>query len=283
MLRHTMRALLLLCACVSLAVGQEKSKPTACTGCHLDVKQDFVRTAHATAEADKKDCVACHGESEKHIAAEGDKPPDHLAKSASKQQIVERCLTCHGQDEERGNFRRSEHKGGGLSCLSCHRVHFSPVRRPLLRKAQVELCVDCHARQKAEFARPSRHPLANGAVQCTDCHAQHGSFAPRQMRSASGQQALCAKCHQEQSGPFVFEHTVVRGEGCVTCHQPHGSANPRLLKQPTVNLLCLRCHTPGARTARETPGFHNQNERFQACTLCHTDIHGSNLHQAFLR
>jgi predicted CXXCH cytochrome family protein len=88
----------------------------------------------------------------------------------------------------------------------------------------------------------------------------------------------------EKAGPFVFEHQPVKTEGCVACHTPHGSSNPRLLKRSQINVLCLECHTltidspvPGI------PGFHNQAVKYQACTVCHTNIHGSNFSDVFFK
>ncbi|MBI1941936.1 MAG: cytochrome C, partial [Acidobacteria bacterium] len=121
-------------------------------------------------------------------------------------------------------------------------------------------------------------------VKCTDCHNQHGGFLTKQLRSTAAQDAVCFKCHVDKAGPFVFEHAPVKTEGCIACHTPHGSSNPRLLKRSQVNLLCLECHTitidspvPGL------PSFHNQSQKYQACTLCHMAIHGSNFSSVFFR
>jgi len=95
---------------------------------------------------------------------------------------------------------------------------------------------------------------------------------------------VCFKCHAEKAGPFVFEHAPVKTEGCVVCHaQIHGSSNPRLLSRANVNLQCLECHTVTPLAGGGTPGFHNQAQKYQACTLCHTQIHGSNVDKDFLR
>jgi hypothetical protein len=57
-----------------------------------------------------------------------------------------------------------------------------------------------------------------------------------------------------------------------------------MLKRPRINLLCLDCHTfTSGRLVRGTPPFHDQAERYQACTLCHVAIHGSNFDRKFLK
>jgi DmsE family decaheme c-type cytochrome len=93
-----------------------------------------------------------------------------------------------------------------------------------------------------------------------------------------------AKCHTDKAGPFVFEHQAVKIEGCVSCHTPHGSSNPRLLKRSQVNLLCLECHSLTVDAgAPAVPTFHKQDQKYQACTLCHVAIHGSNSSNVFFK
>ncbi len=92
------------------------------------------------------------------------------------------------------------------------------------------------------------------------------------------------KCHTETAGPFVFEHPAVKVEGCTSCHSPHGSQNARLLAKSNVNTLCLQCHTVNDNfSAPEIPSFHNQAVQYQACTICHTQIHGSNASAVLLQ
>jgi predicted CXXCH cytochrome family protein len=60
-------------------------------------------------------------------------------------------------------------------------------------------------------------------------------------------------------------------------HAPHGSSNPRLLTRSQVGLLCTECHTATVGgSAPGVPSFHNQAQKYQACTLCHAAVHGSN-------
>jgi predicted CXXCH cytochrome family protein len=85
----------------------------------------------------------------------------------------------------------------------------------------------------------------------------------------------------DKQGPFVYQHEA-KIEGCTICHSPHGSTNARMLNQNQVNLLCLSCHSQNANVGPPpTPTFHNQAQKYQACTLCHTAIHGSNSSSVF--
>jgi len=54
-----------------------------------------------------------------------------------------------------------------------------------------------------------------------------------------------------------------------------------LLRVSNVNLLCLQCHSyPGVGPSGPA---HNQSQKYQACTMCHPMIHGSNSNLAFMK
>jgi predicted CXXCH cytochrome family protein len=78
----------------------------------------------------------------------------------------------------------------------------------------------------------------------------------------------------------------VKTEGCPACHVPHGSNNPRLLKVNQVNQLCLECHTLALSSVPSQPPVgpaHNQAQKYQACTMCHAFIHGSNFSEVYFK
>jgi predicted CXXCH cytochrome family protein len=78
----------------------------------------------------------------------------------------------------------------------------------------------------------------------------------------------------------------VKTEGCSSCHTPHGSTNPRLMRVSSVNLLCLQCHTLSTTNIPSQPPIgpaHNQAQKYQACTMCHQAIHGSNFSEVFFK
>jgi DmsE family decaheme c-type cytochrome len=103
----------------------------------------------------------------------------------------------------------------------------------------------------------------------------------RQVRNLPSGDAVCYKCHVDKQGPFVYEHVPVKTEGCSSCHTPHGSTNARLLKVSMVNMMCLQCHT--APTQGPAGPVHNQSAKYQACTMCHNQIHGSNFSAVFFK
>jgi len=252
----------------------------ACQACHQEVwEKHFANTPHsALLKGDQHGCQSCHGPAQAHIDGGGDKTKIIRFSQLSPSQSAAICSGCHQASLETQNFSQSAHLKNGLSCTSCHDPHGSSDVNFLLIKPQTTLCFGCHGAQKAQFARPYRHRVDVGLIQCSDCHNPHETAIGGQLRSAAGQFAICTKCHTDTMGPFVFEHAPVKTEAsCLNCHSPHGSTNPRMLLVNNVNFLCLRCHTPNMNGAAPGfPSFHNQATKYEACTLCHTQIHGSN-------
>ncbi len=266
-----------------------------CKTCHEEIFNSFEKTPHwkttlakgavpLGAGIEGHGCESCHGPGKAHVDGGGDKSKIFVFETATAEQISKRCMSCHEYSAEHANFDRSQHNINDVSCISCHSPHHAKEPEFLLVNSQPQLCYGCHTDIKQDFNRPFRHRVEQGLVQCTDCHNQHGGFLTKQLRSTAAQDQVCFKCHTDKAGPFVFEHEPVRTEGCTSCHSPHGSTNPRLLKRAQVNLLCLECHTlTQDSSVPALPTFHNQSQKYQACTLCHVAIHGSNFDATFFK
>ena len=266
----------------------------ACKACHEDMPaqgffKHFETTPHWKTTLDTRrgpayeGCEACHGPGADHMNAGGDKTKIFTFKDVSAKKISERCLKCHEYGEEHANYARSAHNVNNVSCIDCHSVHKAQERQFLLVKAQPALCFSCHQDIRADFNKPFKHRVNEGLLKCTDCHNQHGGFLPKQLRSTVAQGQVCFKCHVDKAGPFVFEHHAVTIEGCMACHVPHGSSNPRLLRRSQINLLCLECHTLSGGGLAPIGPSHNQSQKYQACTICHSQIHGSNFSPVFFK
>jgi DmsE family decaheme c-type cytochrome len=255
-----------------------------CMTCHEDVyKKQFENTPHfQTTKQDGHGCESCHGPGAEHVASGGDKTKIVRFSELSRKEASGRCLECHGEAQTHRHAASSAHAGNDVGCLDCHSPHHAKEgQQHLLAKAQPELCYGCHATVRADFNRPYRHRVNEGLVECSDCHNVHGTAGLRQVRAAQGGEAVCYKCHADKQGPFVYEHMPVKTEGCTSCHTPHGSSNPRFLRVSQVNLLCLQCHSfPGLGPIGPA---HNQSQKYQACTMCHSAIHGSNSNVAFMQ
>ncbi|HEX2327271.1 MAG TPA: DmsE family decaheme c-type cytochrome [Candidatus Angelobacter sp.] len=259
-----------------------------CRTCHEDIAKTFDQGPHWKTVNDKhgprwQGCEACHGPGKAH--AESTDPTKIIRFAGlSRETASQRCMACHQFGQEHANFMRSEHLKNNVGCTDCHSVHHPQEVRQLLTKAQPQLCYSCHLEVKPEFSRPFHHKVNEGLLVCSNCHNPHGGFLTHQLRATAAQDQLCFNCHTDKAGPFGFEHAPVKTEGCVACHMPHGSANPRLLRRANINLLCLECHTLTIdQAAPGIPSFHNQAQKYQACTMCHVAIHGSNTDHFFFK
>lgn len=299
---------LLLFSGVVLAQSNQATSPSpgasqyvgaeTCKTCHEEIFNGLQRTPHSQSHIKEKGgvevqaCETCHGPGASHVESGGDVSKIFTFKNKTATAVSDRCLSCHSRNHEQSGFADSAHASSGLSCISCHSPHHAKERRALLTEKQLVLCYSCHSEVRADFGKLFRHRVNDGLVRCADCHNVH-SPTSRSLRGNTEQDQVCFKCHRNLQGPFTFEHVPVKTEGCMSCHQPHGSVNPRMLRVNQVNVLCLQCHTPsstpntksGAANAPATPvaPVHDQTMKFQACTLCHTAIHGSNADETFMK
>jgi DmsE family decaheme c-type cytochrome len=257
-----------------------------CTTCHAEEAKKFDSNPHAKLALQHGGkgvtCESCHGPGKAHVESGGDATKIFQFTKATAKQADDKCLGCH--QGQHANFERSAHGEAKVSCTSCHAVHASKSPDHLLRVSEPALCFQCHTDVKPQFAMPFHHKVNEGLMSCSDCHNPHGTFQEKMLKSAVDQNAICVKCHAETGGPFVYEHPPLKTEGCTSCHFPHGSPNPRLLTRNNVNSLCMQCHTASELfTAPGTPSFHNQANQYQACTVCHTQVHGSNASSVFFK
>lgn len=270
----------------------------ACQACHEDIYNAFQKSPHETIESGKRwgfkgrACESCHGPAQKHAesaAAEDIRNPGKLAAAAADKI----CLGCHLNQPTQVGRLQSSHMKDRVSCTACHKVHANGPNGLVVRQASGinHQCANCHLNVWAQFQRPNRHKLPEGAMSCVDCHNPHGSIRPAMMQSFGANEPGCFHCHGDKRGPFTFEHGPVRFEGCGACHEPHGSANPRMLIRQEVRLVCLECHAnlPIAASANSVfgvvpPSFHDlRSPRFRNCTICHQKIHGSYVDRNLLR
>ena len=226
-----------------------------CAGCHEEVAKGFASNPHVKmAQTHGKSgvtCENCHGAGKAHADGGGDTSKIFNPAKATTKEVDAKCLGCH--QGQHSNFERSGHGEANVSCIACHSIHGGArIPEHLLKAAQPVLCFQCHGDAKPNFSMPFHHKVEEGLVKCSDCHDPHGTFGRKGLKSASQQDAVCMKCHAETAGPFVYEHAVVKTEGCTACHSPHGSPNPRLLNRANVNTICLECHSPSTNfsTAR---------------------------------
>jgi DmsE family decaheme c-type cytochrome len=289
-----------LCAGAALAQGEPRKDlvlrgDAQCTRCHdaEDNPQlmDIGKTRHGTlADGRTPTCTSCHGASEGHLKPAGGKrpPPDRVFTRTSLTPVAERneaCMSCHRRDSARSHWEGSAHQARDVACTSCHQIH-TQHDRVREKRTQADVCFACHKEQRTQINRPSRHPIPEGKVVCSDCHNPHGSVGPKLVRRDSVNDT-CYTCHMEKRGPFVHNHEPVQ-EDCMNCHNPHGTVTESLLKV-RAPFLCHQCHTPHGPNVPQLLGsqvvpFTNSTTGKNAinitmargCLNCHTEVHGSN-------
>jgi DmsE family decaheme c-type cytochrome len=284
------------------AAGAKKVGNQACADCHEELVNNFKANVHGRiipgeTPIGEVGCETCHGPGSVHIDEEepskiiNPKKIDAVAASSI-------CLRCHTGDEHQ-DWNGSEHALNDISCVKCHKVH-NNHNKALLTKKEPYLCYSCHQNIKAKSYYPTHHPVKEGKMVCSDCHANHGSVM-NNLKTDERLNDLCLNCHTRYQGPFTFEHSPVV-EDCTICHEPHGTVANNLLKQ-NEPFLCLQCHDLHFHTAIQSPNtagmpYLNPNtdasktnqilEKQQnmrttqmfmgtKCTTCHPSVHGSEL------
>jgi len=257
--------------------------PEVCKNCHANYYETYKTHKHSTKSdprtpANRGDCAACHGDGTAHAKAGGGRGVGGIVNPASKTLAAEAknsiCLTCH-QGGKRIHWAGSTHATRDTTCVSCHQVHTAQdkVRD---KATQTEVCFACHQDKRAEISRPSRHPILEGKVACSDCHNPHGTAGPALLVRDSVNDT-CYQCHMEKRGPFVRPHNPAT-EDCAICHNPHGTTNAHLLKA-RIPFLCQQCHEPTShrgQIASRTATSTSAGTLARGCENCHTNIHGTN-------
>jgi DmsE family decaheme c-type cytochrome len=268
--------------------------------CHEEIYNNLTKTPHGALDRGAhragapQACESCHGPGAKHAdsaAATDIRNPARLTSAEADQG----CLGCHLNKKTPEGRIVSGHAKDEIACTTCHSIHGTDGKALVVRRnAEINAqCSTCHMSQWASFQRPYKHRLPENAMSCVDCHNPHAPSQPQLMRTSFGNEPGCFRCHSDKRGPFVYEHAPVRLEGCTACHEPHGSANPRMLVRHEERLVCLECHAnlPIQTAATATgsiggvpPAFHDlRSPRFQNCTVCHVQVHGSYVNRALLR
>jgi DmsE family decaheme c-type cytochrome len=278
----------------------DKPEPTyskkgadTCLGCHDDeVTLAVFHGKHGQPTDDRSpfgkgqlQCEACHGPAGDHtkrVKKGQTRPPvirfgrDSAAPVAVQNGM---CLTCH-EDAMAADWHAGPHDAASVPCAACHDSH-ARKDAVLATRTQADVCYTCHTAERTEFTKPFAHPVRQGQLACSDCHAPHGTTAEFQLVRATLNQT-CYECHAEKRGPFLWEHSPV-AEDCSTCHAPHGASNPGMLKARGP-LLCQSCHSQQGHPSyaygpSALPGNTTSPATALAlgnCMNCHSQVHGSN-------
>lgn len=254
---------------------------TICLDCHQGLDSTLVGTAHWAGAGDDSAgariaCTDCHSGSSAHWESDpAENPMSNPAKVGATAE-AKLCATCHQNSHQQNMIERNVHEANDVSCSGCHQVH-GFKHASLLKETEPKLCLDCHSRVEGQFARPYRHPVAEGIVGCTECHSTLDKTSRPLSQNGT---SVCLNCHGEFAGPFPYEHQATldfstQEGGCMTCHEPHGSALPKMVKQPYEPPhypLCSQCHSVPRHNSNP---MHGTAFAGVPCNDCHVDIHGS--------
>lgn len=220
--------------------------PDTCGLCHEGHFKSYTASVHGKkyvpgSPAARHACESCHGPGKRHVDnAGGRQTIFHFSGNPDLATKSAKCLRCHKDTKVMASWDIGLHRSGDLSCDSCHAVHKGPgpFSAPV-----------------GYVRRPPQDKLLKAPAPdlCFECH--------KNVRS----QTLRRSHHPIKEGKVL----------CFDCHLPHGGFGPNMVKAPSVNELCYRCHAEkrGPFLADHPPAAEN-------CTNCHIP-HGSN-HNALL-
>lgn len=245
-----------------------------CKECHEQQYATYASSVHAKKSIkgpqSQNACETCHGPGAMHVEKGGGRDVDifDFNDRVDAQARSAQCLTCHAQTPGMDLWEMSVHARNDVACDSCHDLHTGRSQKP----DDPDVCFECHRSVKVEANKRSHHPILQGKVSCSSCHAPHGSMT-RSMLVADDAQELCFLCHADKRGPVVWEHPPVE-ENCQSCHTPHGSSHTRLLSE-RIPQLCQNCHDWSRHPGTPYDDAASFASRWD-CLRCHPAIHGSN-------
>lgn len=191
------------------------------------------------------------------------------------------CFRCHARMAQQHNIAASHQICGAtkLDCATCHNPHGKV--RPETRS---DLCLNCHDNSSPTMAWHSSTHFRYG-VACVDCHNPHPNQNVPQtlniqhtniVRSGRTPMAVdeattCYRCHADiyAKNSMPSHHPIKEGKiSCSDCHDPHGQTEDNL-KEPTVNMVCYRCHAE-----KQGPFAYEHPPVTENCAICH-DPHGT--------
>ncbi len=290
-----MATVLLLTVAVSNVRGQDseysRKGADTCLSCHDNATTLAIfKTKHAVPSDARGpfghgqlQCEACHGPGDSHagrVRRGAERPAIfafHPGSVASIEAQNGMCLDCHSNDVGFG-WHNGAHPSDELACSDCHTSH-AAVDAVQQVATQVEVCGNCHQRQRNDTLKAFGHPLFDDKMTCTGCHSTHADDASNIMARQTLNDT-CVDCHAEKRGPFLWEHAPV-SEDCGLCHAAHGSNHSGMLTK-RAPLLCQGCHAQAGHPsiAYGTDGLASdlpsQYLLGQSCMNCHSQVHGSN-------
>lgn len=112
------------------------------------------------------------------------------------------------------------HTEGGLTCVSCHRMHGSDPDDQLATGATtgLEACGGCHRAIASDVSAHTHHPVESAGSDCYECHMPRTTYgllsvmrahridSPSVEQSLRGRPNACNLCHLDKSLAEVGDH-----------------------------------------------------------------------------
>ena len=214
-------------------------------------------------------CKGCHEDSYNKFAHT--RMGRLFLKQARDSQEALGCENCHGPG--RAHAEAGGEKGKGGAMVTFARDDKTPI------EARNQICLNCHTKGDRIFWKGSTHEARD--VSCTGCHKVMTDHSPRAQLAHGTEIETCGTCHiqQARAKQLRSSHMPLR-EGkmsCSSCHSPHGSVQFALLREPSLNANCYRCHAE-----KRGPFLWQHAPVVESCANCH-DPHGSNFENMLVR
>ena len=211
-----------LFACVGTAVAADPAQPAA--------------------TLTSADCVKCHEQPPKDIAAAGGKHKTevscqdcHVGHPPKVKKPIPLCSQCH---EDKPHYKLQ-------GCLGCHSNPHTPKNIKFGNNV-TDPCLTCHTGQIEQLRSfKSKHTALN----CSFCHNVHGRIPD------------CTQCHKSHSAEIVQKD-------CKVCHQAHKPAAVTY-KSDAPSKFCAACHKKAFNQLTASPAKHSK----LACVYCHQAKH----------
>lgn len=243
----------------------QKARTEMCLQCHKGHPESWGTSKHAEAGLA---CVSCHN--------------PHAATRVMGASDPQTCYKCHEQMQDLERVAHPHQIGGrwGFNCGTCHNPHGN-----VNVQTRTDQCLKCHKGAPTIAWHSNVH--AQYGVACADCHNPHPNPNVQQavdiqhtnvwrdprMPMSVFQPLACYRCHPKVAAQFSLpsHHPVLEGKMvCSDCHDSHGQADAKtLLREPTTNLTCFRCHAE-----KQGPFVWQHPPVEENCSICH-NAHGA--------
>ncbi len=201
----------------------------------------------ADAALSDADCIKCHTDAVKDVAAHGAAHSEmgcqdcHLDHAPLGDDIIPKCSLCHDV-EEKAHYKLD-------NCVGCHYPHH-PLEIDFSALTNVKpACITCHDAQGKEMAA---HPSAHSSQDCNECHTAHGL--------GEGKSLTCLDCHEGHTADMTIAD-------CTKCHKPHSPKEVTYGDVPSK--LCAGCHDDLVTALAQSKTKHSE----MSCSECHVDEH----------